>query len=236
MFSRKLQSSMGDTAEVINIAQGGMNTEQEIHLLKLYGIQLQPDIVILNFVLNDFDSGSTLKAKKERTLAGENQKETKANTIGLLGGISVDPEFKRLLKRSALIYFVKERLENVKGLLTGDVVLTQDYFTRTWNSSNNRKQVANSIKEFAVLSKENNFKAYIIIWPILNYFDNYRYKDIHAWVANEAKENNVIVIDLLEYYSKYSFRKLQVTSEDNVHPNRKGHELAVDAFLNDYMK
>lgn len=234
MFSSILQSKMGDSTEILNFGQSGMDTKQEIHLLRKYGLKYKPNVVIVNFVLNDFDGGSSLKKKRNEKTVNQASKKRKANTIGLLGGISVDPEFKKLLKRSALIYFVKERLENVKGLITGDEVLTQDYFTRTFGGIESRKRVSIAIKEFSELSNSNNFKPYIIIWPILNDFKNYRYKEMHDWVVIEAGKYNIHTIDLLTLYSKYSYRKLQVVSEDNVHPNRKGHEIAVDAFLMQY--
>lgn len=230
MFSSILQSKMGSSTEVINIAQGGMDTKQEVHLFKLYGLQYKPDIVIVNFVLNDFDGGSSLKKGDTGKTKNKNAKK-KSNTIGLLGGISVDPKFKSMLKRSALIYFVKERLENVKGLITGDEVLTQDYFTRTWGQVDSRASVSAAFKELSDLGKSNNFKPYVIIWPILNDFENYRYKDLHNWVTTETAKMGVKSIDLLPFYAKYSYRKLQVLSEDNVHPNRIGHEIAVDTFI-----
>ncbi len=55
VFSRALQARLGPGYEVINIAAGGLNTPQEVHLFESEGLQYKPDLVIINFVLNDID-------------------------------------------------------------------------------------------------------------------------------------------------------------------------------------
>lgn len=224
IFSRVLQTKLNTAFEVINIAQGGMNFAQDVYLLKKYGVQYSPDIVVINFVLNDFDSGSLVTAD-------DSYNKEKENKIGLLGGMSIDPRFKSFLKQSAFIYFVKRHIENIKGVYTGEEILTQDYFSRIWSNKNNRLQISTAFKELSKLSKQQNFDTYVLIWPVLIEYSTYRYADMHKWVIDEAEKNNIKSIDLIKAYSKYSFRDLQVTSADNIHPNKKGHELSVDTFI-----
>lgn len=45
----------GYDVETINLATMGYNTTQEYYLLKEYGVELRPDLVILNFVGNDYE-------------------------------------------------------------------------------------------------------------------------------------------------------------------------------------
>jgi len=224
IFSSVLQKRLNETVEVINISAGGLNTPQEIHLFKLEGIKYQPDIVVLNFVLNDCDFYSN-------HIAGQQYRNSKDAQIDLLGGISINPEFKRLLKASALIFLVKSQLENIKGRITGDSATSHDYFHNIWSKENNRKKIVDGFSTLARLGSEHNFEIIVLIWPLLSDFGNYQYTDIHDWVGQQAIDNGFQVIDLLPVFSHESFRDLQVTSEDNVHPNAMGHALAVTTLL-----
>lgn len=225
IFSSVLQQRLGNRVEVINISAGGLNTPQETHLFELEGIKYKPDMVILNFILNDCDFYSN------RT-GGQEYRERKDAQIGLLGDISINPELKRLLKSSALVYFVKSQLENIKGRITGDMATSHDYYHKIWNKDNNRKKIIDGFNTLARLKNEHDFKVVVLIWPLLSEFGNYEYSGIHDWVMQQAVGNGFQVIDLLPVFSSKSFRDLQVTSEDNVHPNAAGHSLAVTELIN----
>ncbi|WP_370693644.1 SGNH/GDSL hydrolase family protein [Nitrospira tepida] len=55
MFSSRLQDLLGSQYEVINLGMSGLNTPQEVHVLEVEGLGYDPDLVIVNFVLNDCD-------------------------------------------------------------------------------------------------------------------------------------------------------------------------------------
>jgi len=225
IFSSILQQRLGNSVEVINISAGGLNTPQEAHLFELEGVKYKPDTVILNFVLNDCDFYSTLSG-------GNEYMKKKDARIDLLGGISINPEFKRLLKSSALVYFIKSQLENIKGRITGDMATSHDYFHKIWKEKNNRKKIIYGFNTLAELGSENGFETVVLIWPLLTDFGDYQYTGIHDWVGQQARNHGFRVIDLLPAFSRKSFRDLQVTSEDNVHPNAGGHALAVAELIN----
>ena len=224
IFSSVLQQRLGNDVEVINISAGGLNTPQETHLFELEGIKYKPEMVILNFILNDCDFYSN-------RAGGQEYRENKDAQIDLLGGISINPKLKRLLKSSALVYFVKSQLENIKGRITGDMATSHDYFHRIWSEDKNRKKIIDGFSALANLGSEHDFETVVVIWPILTDFEDYQYTEIHEWVEQQAAANDFRVIDLLPAFSPNSFRDLQVTAEDNVHPNARGHELAVTELI-----
>ncbi len=52
----KMANEQGETPPAVyNLAVDGYSTEQELRLLELRGLELQPDLVIINYVLNDPD-------------------------------------------------------------------------------------------------------------------------------------------------------------------------------------
>lgn len=221
VFAAAIQSRIGDRFEVINIAQGGLNTPQEVHLFEQSGLLYEPDLVVLNFVLNDCDFYTRLEAAK-RYAADRDSK------IGVFFDIPIDPRLKRTLKSSALIYFVKGRFEELMGRLSG--VEEVDYFQQIWASEENRRKVTTGFDRLASLGAEHGFDVLVMIWPLIADYQPYGFAGIHHWVEQAAKERGFAVIDLLPSFSRFPYRDLQVTAEDNVHPNALGHRIAADAF------
>lgn len=221
VFSRVLQRELGTSYEVINIAAGGLNTPQEIHLFEHHGAMYAPDVVVLNFVLNDGDFYSNIKA-------AEAYQARKDAVIGLLN-IPINPKLKRMLKSSALIYFVKERVEDLKGRIAG--VNEGDYFVSLWEKEETQRKIELGFDQLAGLRERGRFDGVVVIWPLVVDYGEYRYRHIHEWVREQGVKRGFKVFDLLPKFSKVSYRQLQVTSEDSVHPNAFGHRLAADAFL-----
>jgi lysophospholipase L1-like esterase len=221
-FVGVLQSRLQGEYEVINLGQSGLNTPQEIHLFEQEGLRYEPDIVVLNFVLNDCDFYSKL-APARRYFENQDSK------IGILFDMEIDPRFKRALKSSALLYFVKERAEELKGRIVGGD--EGDYFEKLWASDENRAKVVLGFDQLAALEAQHGFEAVVIIWPLLTHYDAYRYRPIHAWVREAAQQRGFATVDLLPAYESVPYRDLQLKPEDNVHPNALGHGIAAEAFL-----
>lgn len=224
VFSSILRARLDDNFEVITIAAGGLNTPQEVHLLEQEGLIYKPDIVILNFVLNDCDFYTNFKGILRYT-------EERDSRIGLLN-VSINPELKRLLKSSALIYFVKERMEELKGRLLETP--RADYFSDIWAEQENRKRVVDGFRKLAALAKEDDFDVLVIIWPVITEYNDYGFGFVHEWVKDEADNVGFSMIDLLSSFSKVPYRDLQVSAEDNIHPNALGHKIAAEAFVTWY--
>lgn len=221
VFSARLQAGLGSPYEVITLAMGGLNTPQEIHLLEKEGLAYKPDLVILNFVLNDTDFYTEYNATRRF-------QSEKDSVVGVLG-LSINPAVKRSLKSSALVYFFKQRFEHAIGLLSGKEDI--GYFEGLWGQSENRKKVTEGFDQLLRMRKEYSFQVLIIIWPILTDFTHYKFEYIHQWVREEADKRGFETLDLLPHFGERSYRELQVTAEDNIHPNDRGHKIGADAFL-----
>jgi lysophospholipase L1-like esterase len=222
IFSSRLQQGLGPRYEVINLGMSGLNTPQEVHVLEVEGLGYDPDVAIVNFVLNDCDFFSEFHAAKQFT----QDKDTK---IGLLGDLSVDPRLKRLLKSSAFIYFVKARVEHLVGMVTGKG--ESNYYLRLWGETYCHQRIAEGFEKLRELRDRNRFEAHVVIWPLLVDYQPYVFAHIHERVRHEAEQRGFKVLDLLDAFALLSYRNLQVTAEDNVHPNGEGHRLAAKAYL-----
>lgn len=222
IFSIRLQHLLGRQYEVINLGMSGLNTPQEVHVLEVEGLGYDPDVVIVNFVLNDCDFYSEFHAATEFT----QEKDTK---IGLLGDISIDPRIKRLLKSSAFVYFVKSRVEHLVGMITGKE--DSDYYRHLWSQDYCYQRMTEGFDRLKDLRAKHSFDVHLIIWPLLVDYKPYAFASIHDRVKREAETRGFKVFDLVETFASLSYRKLQVTAEDNVHPNGVGHRAAAEAYL-----
>jgi lysophospholipase L1-like esterase len=222
LFVSHIQALLGSKYEIINLAMSGLNTPQEIHVLEIEGLKYEPDVVVLNFVLNDCDFSSEHQG-------AERFRKEKDSKIGLLGDMAIDPRFKRWLKSSALIYFVKGRVEHLLGLITGKE--EKNYYIALWDTPECRKKVSSGFDTLRKLQHEYRFAVHILLWPLLVDYKHYEFSFIHEWVAQMAEQRGFKVLDLLPVYSSKWYRDLQVTAEDNVHPNGDGHRLSAQAYV-----
>lgn len=222
LFVSHVQALLGSRYEIINLGMGGLNTPQEIHLLEVEGLKYKPDVVVLNFVLNDCDFFVELHAL-------ERFHNKKDSTIGLFGDIAIDPRFKRILKSSVLIYFVKGKVEHLLGLISGRE--EQNYYAALWDNPECRKRILSGFDSLQRLQLQHGFAVHVVLWPLLVNYEHYEFSFIHEWVTQMAEQRGFKVLDLLPAYSSKWYRDLQVTAEDNVHPNDKGHRLSAQAYV-----
>lgn len=222
LFSKHVQALLGSKYEILNLGMSGLNTPQEIHLLEVEGLKYGPDIVVLNFVLNDCDFFSELHA-------AERFFNKKDSAIGLFGDIAIDPRFKRWLKSSALIYLVKGRVEHLLGMITGKE--EKSYYTTLWDNPECRKRILGGFDSLQRLQQQQGFTVHVVLWPLLINYEHYEFSFIHEWVTQMAEQRGFKVLDLLPVYSSKWYRNLQVTAEDNVHPNGEGHRLSAQAYV-----
>jgi lysophospholipase L1-like esterase len=65
-------------------------------------------------------------------------------------------------------------------------------------------------------------------------YGHYKFGFVHQWVKEHAENSGFSTIDLLQNFSRIAYRDIQITAEDNVHPNALGHKIAAEAFLTWY--
>jgi len=222
IFTHYVQDFFGSRYEVINLGMSGLNTPQEVHLLEMEGLKYEPDVVVLNFVLNDCDFYSELRAAERF----QNEKDAR---VGLLGDMTIDPRVKQWLKSSALIYFVKNRIEYIKGWVTGKE--ETNYYITLWQNPECRNRVVAGFDHLRSLQQKHSFRVHVVIWPLLMDYERYEFSDIHSSIMEMAGQRGFQFLDLRPTYASKPHRELQVTAEDNVHPNAEGHYLAAKAYF-----
>lgn len=161
--------------EVINTGVEGYGTTQELEVLKTKGLRLKPDLVILNYCLNDPDGG-----------------EYHFSDSCMIRHSALC----RYVWYRAKKAFLKKRLKTLK-------LDTEVKFFHYLHSGKLWQTVKDSILTMADICKANNIKLMVNIFPTSSIavasFENYPYQDIHELIKG-IKHDNIIFVDPVEEF------------------------------------
>ena len=187
--------------EVINFSASGYNTMQEVSFLSEYGVRYQPDLVLLQYCMND-----TLRHDGqifENLLALEKGEH----------GLS-QQRISRWLGWSHLYRLLRFRLfpveDDTKSLDQSFVALGQN-------------TVIDAFSRLHSLAQQHHFEVVVAIFPYLDQLSDYRSFSEHSWVTKAASEKGFKVIDLLPLFIECEKSENQRIFLDSLHPNEIGH-------------
>lgn len=179
------RSGSGIRYEVLNFGVEGYCTLQELEMLKTKALKYNPDLIILNYVLNDPEPG-----------------EYYFNKTFLMRHSALVRYFTYRIKK-ALIKRERRRLGIVNELENYNYYHQPKYF----------QHVKNAILEMADLAKERGRKLVVVIFPtssiaVKDFKQNYPYKHLHELVKS-IDTPDILFIDLIE-----EFNRLNLTPQD----------------------
>ena len=201
---------------MFNLGKSGYNTKDELDILIDLGLKYKPDLLIVNFYIDDAD----FEGYKSTNLLENKIKEmypilTQQNR-----------------KFPHFYYFIIKKIKgftcNYKFLKCNNYLthLKEVYTSKNWNKEKNL------LKEIRNLGVKNNFETIIVIFPIIvDQSDKYGLKETYTFLKKELEQENFLVLNLYEYYKNYDFESLWINTWDS-HPNEKGHEIAAKAIYN----
>jgi len=221
VMERLMSISRNREIQVITLAMPGLNTIQESRLLQ-EADKYHPDMVVVAYSLNDAEVGISARGA-ERPCRIE------------LIGLPFPCTLKNALKRSAFVYFVKDRIDHLVwrlGYADRDDVfasIKSDYFGNLYAREAAWKgNVVDGLDTIARFARSRKIPVAVVIFPILFELDTYRWGWIHEKVGAEAGSRGMVVVDLLGEYRKRSVIDLRVERGDFVHPGTEGHRVAAD--------
>jgi lysophospholipase L1-like esterase len=209
--------------EIINAGIPGYTTYQELEFLKLYGLDMQPDLVVLGFVFNDLYYPYLHKPTAGRMLDREPSILLhRFDTRTLLG---------RLVAQSYLVHQVI--FSGRRGLwkLTGHPFFSferRDDFYLAWTSYGWDKTTP-LLREMRDLLARQSRKLAIVVFPVVEQVDDtYRALDLdhvlypQRRIAAICAALAVPCLDLTESIHAAGGKELY---RDYVHLNRKGNDV-----------
>lgn len=205
-FSKRIErlyAKTGTTAEVVNLGVGNWNTAQEVQYFLTKGYKYNPDIVVLNYFVNDAEP---TPAKYE--------------------------ELSWLLRRCYSCVFFKGRLDTLLRQITTRQNWA-DYYLGLYDGGKSDSWLAAkaAIRQLADYCKKNNIKLLIAHLPELHDVQNYRFGAVTELVRQAANENNVPFVDLLPNLQYQASSDLWVTPPDP-HPNAFANQLIATGLFN----
>lgn len=193
MFSKRIEKMYNDAgtkAEVVNLGVGNWNTVQEVQYFLTKGHQYKPDIVVLNYFVNDAEPTPV-----KRTEPGW------------------------LLRNCYSCVFFKGRTDTLARMFTTKQDWA-DFYIGLYDGGKSEGWLAAkaAMKELADYCKRNNIKLLIAHLPELHDVQNYRFGMVTELVRQTANENGVPFVDLLPNMQFHASEDLWVTPPDP-HPN-----------------
>lgn len=201
----------GETrVEVINAGVQAFGTRLEAMLL-LRLRPIDPDLVLVGFVLNDATEG-------DRTIAMlEQLRDDRVSPLGRRLRIVGLPE--TILKRARL------QQEYVRT--------TRESFSE---SSQEWQFCRQALSLLAETARSEDIPILVVIFPLLWELDgDYPFSDLHETVAAACTGAGLPVLDLLDTYQGRAAASLWAHPTDQ-HPNALAHELAADAIAKELSK
>ena len=205
--------------EVINGGRGGFDTSQEVDYLKKRGIKFQPDIVILEYFINDATRMDPHKLVIQRIQ--EDNDEIENNSI---------------ITASCLFRSVKNIIK--KHYSTKEII--KDYHDSYYEKNDLWKPNMESLLELKTISEQNNLTLIVVIYPVLYGLDeeSHPFSDIIEKIDSFLKKNNIDSYSLLPYFYGYKDTGLWINIYDS-HPNEKANDIAAcairDILLDNYL-
>ncbi len=209
-FPKKLEvilKSEGHDIEILNFGVGGLNTVQEVDLMKGFVLKFKPDVILLMMFLNDTDR------------------------MGTVNFMSRAYYFKSLRKHSYFINGLMDSFE--KKMLHHKMV--EHYLDGYSKASNAWKKAKDAIIDAQYAAKDHNAEFVLGLYPALIDLDHdYPFRSIHDTVHNFSSQQQIQFVDLLKAFEGHQDKKLWVHRTDQ-HPNEIAQEIAAK-FLADYFK
>ncbi len=218
-FPARLERRLGELVaerrlEVVPWSRSGWNTEIELMRVKDHLPRLQPDVLIIGFVLNDPEPS-------DRGLYQQMQRQLHRRTPqGKLGQL--------LQRHSRLFGVVNGRLENTRQRRA-----FHDYYHQLFADGPSWLACIAALREFRNLATEHSSELLLVVFPVFDsqLGDEYAYRNLHATMIRLGHSLEIPVLDLLPAYQGIDARRLALEPFTDPHPSELGHRIAADAIL-----
>lgn len=200
--------------EVINWSHAGWGTRHQVNSLQGKLEDLDPDLIILGFVLNDPEPRQVRQRK-----AAQTQLDPRQPSPGL-------SEF--LFRHSRLYAFVWTRVENTRIRRELTAYFFSLFDGETWR---NCKWALGDLKRAA---SAHEIPLAMVIWPLFDtevFDDSYPYLELIAKAEKAAKGLRLPVLDLFDSYRGLDGRRLALVPFTDSHPSELAHRIGADAIL-----
>jgi lysophospholipase L1-like esterase len=199
-------SSQSPHFEVLNAGVTGYNAYQEVEFFFEYGLQLNPDMVIFNYVLNDqsYEDGGL------RWYFNRRKRFLLRKVLG-----------RQIRKFYALFKNKKAKKSPPKSVSQKFGAVEESHY-----KPGVMERYSRALHRVKEACSKKNIKTGLIIFPLFRDIKKHPYKEIHQLVRETAEKNGFFVIDLWSAFKNYSRKEVY---QEYLHPNARGFDVASKA-------
>lgn len=254
-FSDQLETLLRESQkeiEVLNLSLGGYNTLQEVATLEEIGLQFQPDLVVIAYVINDAGVASPnleyiKRVQRYDSLIFKSRLaqfvRDNLDKISLrLHNQRANDETNFALHNSPYIVDVSDdqKLTRLTDKLRKELDKNDGNFSShaSWYiSQTHLGHLRYSLERLHRLQVRHGFDTVVVTIPYLAEDDSNEsiYRIIYEIVEYESKRIDADVINTHDSFRAEGFDNLLISQNDFIHPNRVGHRLIAETLF-DYVK
>ena len=226
-YARQLEETLNATAgeprfETQNYGIGGYNTDQELIVLRTKALRFQPDLVILQWVLDDFESTRVVVPSSRYAVPSDVRVEKYRNEVVPVSINIPDPIGSFLLDRSHLYRFLQKQSYHLRKRLSskGEV----DHYNP------DHEHCRRSLAEMKELCRQKGCPFWMMVFPPpVEDFSLLRLSPQYRWIMEVSRDLDLEVIDFYRIFDGVD--PVEIRYRDGVHYNRRGYELVAEAIV-----
>lgn len=210
--TRETLRSQGNGLEIMAMGVTGYNTVQEYHLIRDQALKFDPDLVILQICLNDFEKAISIRPDRERQF-----RLTQYHEILIPYLVKKSRLSNWFMTRSYLFKFFNLKLAPLIGKIRRDFVVRDFYSLGTEDAVRHLEKTRDLLT-----AKSCRFAA--VLFPFRSDSMSRPYQSFYGAVRDALAKLGVPFLDLSDTLNPAGGepRKLWL---DYVHPNRTGNRL-----------
>ena len=234
--------------EVLNLSLGGYDTLQEIATLQDTGLQLQPDIVVLSYCINDIGtaSGNLNYIKRLQKYGSPIYKLRLAQWLRV--------QFDKIDQRSYLTaaddpdsfyqtyknYFASIDDDKELAVLMSNLSQAIEKsggrasFAHDYTDPQHVMRLRFALQQLRSLQQQHHFSVAVIVFPfLLERADNQAiFQQVYRIIEHEFQQQSFPVINLYPLFYSEGLDTLLLKKNDGIHPNQRGNQLTADLLYN----
>jgi len=213
--------------EVISYSMPGLSLRQKFHLVEQYAHDYHPDLIIIDYAINDVE----FESKKSSMAAGKN-----ACAIELVH-LPFPCAWKDQLKESAFLFVLQQGIENALHRMNWEErnhfynQVEGDYYHRLYAMTAKREYLDTWFNKIGAYQKDTGIPILVPIFPLIYDYNKYKWEDINQLIIHLCNTNGLAYVSILQSYKQYPWNELRVQRGDFTHPSIKGNTVAAEAIL-----
>ena len=210
--------------QVINFARCGWTTVNEMEIFLLYGVKLNPDMVIVQYSLNDpLPSG-----KKMTRVGGDWLKKEIATEFSF---VKSDNLYRKLSAKSEFLQWFNNRINSLRLIRQG-----KHFYHKLYDDDfSGWKNTKKALIAINAASKNIGADTILMLAPYLvkgRWTErSYPYTDIYQKVKDSAEASDMYVVDTMPYFydSNMNLSEYHAIKDIDQHPGVQAQKIMADS-------